>query len=48
MSSHNDAVVSIRNVSKRFADVIAVDNVSLDIQRNEFFALLGRVRQSLS
>jgi spermidine/putrescine ABC transporter ATP-binding subunit len=41
VSNHNDAVVSIRNVSKRFGDVTAVDNVSLDIQRNEFFALLG-------
>ena len=41
MSSHNDAVVSIRNVTKMFGDVVAVDNVSIDIQRNEFFALLG-------
>lgn len=37
-----EAIVSIRNVSKRFAgDVTAVDNVSLDIAQNEFFALLG-------
>jgi spermidine/putrescine ABC transporter ATP-binding subunit len=41
VSSHDDAVVSIRNVTKMFGDVVAVDNVSLDIQRNEFFALLG-------
>ena len=34
-------VVSIRNITKMFADVTAVDNVSLDIERNEFFALLG-------
>ena len=34
-------MVSIRNVTKMFGDVVAVDNVSLDIQRNEFFALLG-------
>jgi spermidine/putrescine ABC transporter ATP-binding subunit len=37
-----DAIVSIRNVSKLFpGGVIAVDNVSLDIAQNEFFALLG-------
>ena len=29
------------NVSKRFADVTAVDRVSLDIFEGEFFALLG-------
>lgn len=37
-----DAIVSIRNVSKRFpGGVVAVDNVSVDIAQNEFFALLG-------
>ncbi len=37
-----EAIVSIRNVSKKFAGgVTAVDNVSLDIAQNEFFALLG-------
>jgi spermidine/putrescine ABC transporter ATP-binding subunit len=37
-----DAIVSIRNVFKRFpGGVTAVDNVSLDIAQNEFFALLG-------
>ena len=41
MNNQNDAVVSIRNITKMFADVTAVDNVSLDIERNEFFALLG-------
>ena len=28
VSSHDDAVVSIRNVTKMFGDVVAVDNVS--------------------
>ncbi len=38
----SNAIVSIRNVSKKFAGgVTAVDNVSLDIAQNEFFALLG-------
>jgi putrescine transport system ATP-binding protein len=33
--------VLIVNVTKKFGDVYAVDNVSLDIYRGEFFALLG-------
>ena len=37
-----EPIISIRNVSKRFAGgVIAVDNISIDILPNEFFALLG-------
>ena len=36
------SIISIRNVTKRFgSEVTAVDNVSLDIQQGEFFALLG-------
>ena len=31
----------IRNISKDFSGVLAVDNVSLDIERSEFFCLLG-------
>lgn len=34
-------VLQIRNVSKAFGSVKAVDDVSLDIAGNEFFALLG-------
>jgi len=33
--------VSIQSVTKRFGDFVALDNVSLDIQDNEFFTLLG-------
>ncbi|MDX2483735.1 MAG: ABC transporter ATP-binding protein [Pseudodonghicola sp.] len=33
--------LSIQNVSKTFGSVQAVDRVSLDIHKNEFFALLG-------
>lgn len=37
-----EPIVSIRNVSKKFpGGVTAVDNVSIDIAQNEFFALLG-------
>jgi spermidine/putrescine ABC transporter ATP-binding subunit len=34
-------IIQIRNVSKRFGKVAAVDNVSLDILAGEFFVLLG-------
>jgi spermidine/putrescine transport system ATP-binding protein/putrescine transport system ATP-binding protein len=38
----SDAIVSVRNVYRRYpGGVTAVDNVSLDIAQNEFFALLG-------
>jgi spermidine/putrescine ABC transporter ATP-binding subunit len=35
------AIVRIEGVTKRFASVVAVDDVSLEIRPNEFFALLG-------
>lgn len=35
------AIVSIRSVTKSFGDFTAVDDVSLDIEEGEFFALLG-------
>jgi len=34
-------IVSIKNLSKRFGKVAALDNVSLDIHAGEIFALLG-------
>jgi spermidine/putrescine ABC transporter ATP-binding subunit len=34
-------IISISSVTKRFGKVTAVDEVDLDIQQNEFFALLG-------
>ncbi|MHA1152664.1 MAG: ABC transporter ATP-binding protein, partial [Alphaproteobacteria bacterium] len=39
--SNSTAIISIDNVTKRFGPVVAVDGVSLEIQPNEFFALLG-------
>jgi spermidine/putrescine transport system ATP-binding protein len=33
--------VRLSDVTKRFGDVVAVDRVSLDIRRGEFFSLLG-------
>ena len=34
-------LVQITDVSRRFGDVTALDQVSLEIHENEFFALLG-------
>ncbi len=34
-------IISIRNVTKRFGQLAAVDDVSLDIMKGEFFVLLG-------
>ena len=36
-----DQIIGIRGVTKRYGDVVAVDGVSLDIGRGEFFCLLG-------
>ena len=33
--------ISVKNVTKKFGDFTAVDNLSLDIYHREFFALLG-------
>ena len=33
--------VQIENITKKFDDFIAVDNISLDIYKNELFCLLG-------
>ena len=38
---NGDAFLRIEGVSKHFGVVVAVDDVSLDIARGEFFALLG-------
>ncbi len=37
----NEPIISIRNVYKRFGNLVAVDNVSIEIMQNEFYALLG-------
>jgi spermidine/putrescine transport system ATP-binding protein len=36
-----NAIIRVENVTKRYGDVLAVDNVSLSIAEGEFFALLG-------
>lgn len=37
----NTPAVELRNVTKRYGEVLAVDNISLEIQLGEFFSLLG-------
>ncbi len=34
-------MIALRNVSKQFATVCAVDGASFEVRRNEIFALLG-------
>ncbi len=41
MNDTSSPIIQIRNVTKRFGKVAAVDNVSLDIMAGEFFVLLG-------
>jgi len=41
MSATEDTILGIEGLSKDFGPVRAVDDVTLDIRRNEFFALLG-------
>jgi ABC-type Fe3+/spermidine/putrescine transport system ATPase subunit len=40
-STKGPSAVSIRAVRKQFGNVVALDEVSLDIRRGEFFSLLG-------
>ena len=37
----NQPAVRIENLTKRFGDFVAVDNISLDVQRGEIFGFLG-------
>ena len=41
MGTGREVDVRLEGVTKRFGDVVAVDDISLDILRGEFFSLLG-------
>ncbi len=36
-----DSVLVVRNLSKRYGDLLAVDNVSFEVHRQEIFGILG-------
>jgi spermidine/putrescine transport system ATP-binding protein len=40
-SDSSELDIEFRNVTKRFEDVVAVDNVSLTVERGAFFTFLG-------
>ena len=44
MVSSLKSAVKLIGVAKRYSDVIAVDNHSLDVKRGEIFGLLGPKR----
>lgn len=37
----NDVIISVKNLTKRFGDFTAVDNISLDVRKGEIFGFLG-------
>jgi spermidine/putrescine ABC transporter ATP-binding subunit len=39
--AHSDSIIAIQGISKQFGPVKAVDDVSFEIRRGEFFSLLG-------
>ena len=41
MEQQSDYSIRVAGARRRFGDVVAVDDVSLDVQRGEFFSLLG-------
>ena len=40
-TANPDSFIRIRGVSKHFGDFVAVDDINLDIQKGELFAILG-------
>ena len=41
LDSSQKPYIQIQNVTKKFGDFTAIDNLNLDIYKNEFFSLLG-------
>lgn len=41
MTKPEDPIISIQNVDKKFGTFQAVSDASMDLQRGEFFSLLG-------
>ncbi len=36
-----EVILSLRSVTKRFGGLVAVDNVTFDVPKDEVFALIG-------
>ena len=41
MVEHNDATLRVRNVTKRFGDFTAVEDLSFDVRAGRVFGFLG-------
>ena len=41
MTNNENNFIDIKGVSKNFGDVVAVDNVDLEIKKGELFSILG-------
>ncbi len=41
MANSVDSIISAKDVTKRFGDFVAVDNISFDVHKSEIFAFLG-------
>ena len=41
LDSSQKPYIQIQNVTKKFGEFTAIDNLTLDIYKNEFFSLLG-------
>ena len=40
-SQHDDIILQIKNISKSFPGVLALNDVSIDIKKGEILAILG-------
>lgn len=38
---NRDKVISVKNLSKKFGEFIAVDRISFEVERGEIFGFLG-------
>lgn len=41
MDGTNDAIIEVRNFTKRYGDFVAVDDISFEVERGSLFAFLG-------